>query len=128
LGPATGTSAPALVQHLRRPITVVPGAFISAFPDAVSFDATRAHAERGLAEQIRRANQAGRLRADFEQDDLTMLLMANGGIVTESTEAALAASRRLVAFLLQSFRAEGAEPLPPTTPLGLQHVFCAPTP
>jgi AcrR family transcriptional regulator len=102
-------------------------AFMSAFPDAVSVDAERARAERGIAELIERAKRTGRLRADFVPDDLTLLLMANGGLVTESTEAALAASRRLVAYLLQSFRAETAEPLPPATPLGLHHVLRPPT-
>jgi hypothetical protein len=48
--------------------------------------------------------------------------MANSGIVTDSPEAALAASRRLVALLLQAFRAEGADPLPPATPLGLDQL------
>lgn len=103
------------------------GAFISAFPDAVAYDEERARAERGFAELTRRAKDAGRLRADFALDDLTLVLMANSGLVTESTESAVAASRRLAAYLIQAFRAEGAEPLPPATPLGLHHVICRPT-
>ncbi|MEV0350065.1 TetR/AcrR family transcriptional regulator [Nonomuraea sp. NPDC050680] len=103
-------------------------AFLSAFPDAIAFERERECAERGFAELARRAKEAGRLRADFVQDDLTLLLMANSGIVTDSPEAALAASRRLVAFLLQAFRAEGADPLPPATPLGLDQVLRPPTP
>lgn len=102
-------------------------AFMSAFPDAADFERTRARAEAGFAELVRRAQDAGRLRRDFVLDDLTLVLMANGGIVTESPDAALAASRRLVSYLLQSFRADFAEPLPPATPLGLHHVLCPPT-
>lgn len=97
-------------------------AFLSAFPDAIDLERERECAERGFAELARRAKEAGRLRADFVQDDLTLLLMANSGIVTDSPEAALAASRRLVALLLQAFRAEGADPLPPATPLGLDQL------
>jgi hypothetical protein len=51
--------------------------------------------------------------------------MANSGIVTESTDAALAASRRLVAYLLQAFHTDHAgqtQALPPSTPLGLHHL------
>ncbi|MFI7150020.1 TetR/AcrR family transcriptional regulator [Nonomuraea sp. NPDC050022] len=98
-------------------------AFLSKFPDAIAFEHERECAERGFAELARRAKEAGRLRADFVQDDLTLLLMANSGIVTDSPEAALTASRRLVAFLLQAFRAEGADPLPPAAPLGLDQVL-----
>ncbi|WP_253767794.1 TetR/AcrR family transcriptional regulator [Goodfellowiella coeruleoviolacea] len=106
-------------------------AFLSAFPDSTVFDHQRAHAELGFVKLAQRAKDAGHLRADFAQDDLVLLLMANAGIVTQSPEAALAASRRLVAYLLQSFRADHTgppPPLPPTTPLGLQDVFYRPKP
>ena len=99
-------------------------AFASAFPDAVAFE--RERAEHGFAELARRAKESGQLRADFAQDDLTLVIMANGGIVTESAEATLAASRRLVAYLLQSFRAHPVGPpetLPPVAPLSLRHAF-----
>ncbi|MFJ5223702.1 TetR/AcrR family transcriptional regulator [Streptomyces sp. NPDC088400] len=106
-------------------------AFLSAFPDAIDFERERARAEEGFALLAQRAKDAGRLRADFVQDDLMMLLMANSGLVTTSDEAALAASRRFVAYLLHSFRAEHADqagPLPPSTPLDPRHVFCPPDP
>lgn len=103
-------------------------AFISEFPDAVGYDRLRARAEHGFTELVKRAKEAGALRADFTLDDLTLLLMANRGITAESPEAALAASRRLVALMLHAFRADGAEPLPPAPRLGLQQVFCPPTP
>jgi AcrR family transcriptional regulator len=104
-------------------------AFLTAFPDAVDHERERVRAERGFAELTRRAKDAGRLRADFEQADLTLLLMANGGIAAGSTEDALTASRRLVAYLLQSFQADPFDrgvPLPPAPPFGLRHMNCFP--
>ncbi|MFF0867137.1 TetR/AcrR family transcriptional regulator [Nonomuraea sp. NPDC003560] len=101
-------------------------AFLTAFPDAVDYERTRERAERGFAEVVRRAKAAGRLRADFASADLALLLRANCGIVAGAGEGAAAASRRLVAYLLQSFRADHAEPLPPPPPLTLSHM--APTP
>ncbi len=98
-------------------------AFIAAFPDAVDIERERHRAIQGFAELTRRAKATGQLRADFAQDDLVLLVMANGGIITESAEVAQAASRRLVAYLLSAFRAEQAEPLPPPAPLNLRDVL-----
>ncbi|MFD0477054.1 hypothetical protein ACFQ0B_59210 [Nonomuraea thailandensis] len=97
-------------------------AFLTAFPDAIDYERTRARAEQGFAEVVRRAKAAGRLRADFDLADLTLLLKANCGAATGTAEVAGAASRRLVAYLLQSFRAEHTEPLPPAPPLTLGHL------
>lgn len=97
-------------------------AFVEAFPDVVDVELERGRAVSGFAELVRRAQAAGRLRADFAQEDLALLLMANGGIIAESTDLALAASRRLVAYLITAFRSEGAEPLPPPAPLSLRNV------
>lgn len=96
-------------------------AFLTAFPDAIDFDTARSRAEEGFAKVVRRAQEAGELRADFDTADLALLLQANAGITAHSTEVALAASRRLVAYLLQAFRATG--PLPPPAPLALQHAI-----
>lgn len=104
-------------------------AFVSAFPDSVDFEGVRARAEEGFAELTGRAKACGQLRADFTQADLTLLIMANGGIVADTAEVALAASRRLAALLLQSFRAHPADPpapLPPAAPLGLHNVVHPP--
>ncbi|MFI7053287.1 TetR/AcrR family transcriptional regulator [Streptosporangium canum] len=98
-------------------------AFLTAFPDAIDYERTRVQAEQGFAEVIRRAKAAGRLRADFDLADLTLLLKANCGVATGTSEAAAAGSRRLVAYLLQSFRAEHAEPLPPAPPLTLDFLY-----
>ncbi|MGW3342013.1 TetR/AcrR family transcriptional regulator [Nonomuraea rubra] len=97
-------------------------AFLTAFPEAVDYERTRARAERGFAEVVRRAKATGRLRADFEPADLTLLLKANCAVATGPGEIAAAASRRLVAYLLQAFRAEHAAPLPPAPPLTLGHL------
>ncbi|UBU17548.1 TetR/AcrR family transcriptional regulator [Nonomuraea gerenzanensis] len=94
-------------------------AFLTAFPGAVDYERTRARAERGFAEVVRRAKAAGRLRADFEPADLMLLLKANCGVATGTDEEAAMGSRRLVAYLLQAFRAEHAGPLPPAPPLTL---------
>ncbi|WP_330177063.1 TetR/AcrR family transcriptional regulator [Streptomyces sp. NBC_01498] len=97
-------------------------AFLSEFPDAVDHNRERTRAEEGLARLVRRAKDTGRLREDFDLSDLTLLFLANGGIAGESTEVSLAASRRLVAYLLHSFRADHARPLPPPAPLGLHRL------
>ncbi|MEV4745898.1 TetR/AcrR family transcriptional regulator [Streptosporangium amethystogenes subsp. fukuiense] len=101
-------------------------AFVAAFPDAVDIEQERDRAIQGFAELTRRAKATGRLRADFAQDDLALLLKANCGVITESAEAALAASRRLVAYLLSAFRAEQAGPLPPPAALDLHDVLNSP--
>lgn len=96
-------------------------ALLSALPGVNGFERELDHNVRGFAELTRRAKESGRLRADFVYDDLRLLIMANGGISTESPEATLAASRRLVALLLQSLQAHPADPpapLPPAVALG----------
>ncbi|MEV0406565.1 helix-turn-helix domain-containing protein [Actinoallomurus sp. NPDC050550] len=105
------------------------GAFLTAFPEAVDFERARGNAERGLRELIRRAQAAGRLRADFTMADLMLLFMANGGVAAELADqpatAATAASRRLVAAMLTAWRTEraaSADPLPPAPPLTLHHI------
>lgn len=83
-------------------------AFLSAFPAPAHLDDRRRTAVAGFTTLVRRAKEAGALRPDFEPNDLWLVLRANDGVRAESTEATLAASRRLVAYLLDAFRAEGA--------------------
>ncbi|NRQ36948.1 TetR/AcrR family transcriptional regulator [Nonomuraea sp. NN258] len=97
-------------------------AFLTRFPDAIDYDHLRARAENGLADLIQRAKAAGQLRPDFTESDVTLLLLANNAMVTESPEESLAASRRLLGYLLPSFRADRTEPLPPPAPLGLRRL------
>lgn len=100
-------------------------AFRTEFPDSADFERVRVRAERGFAELVRRAKTAGKLRADFSETDLTLTLLANGGVTAETPHAASAASARLVAHLLRAFRTdddEPAAPLPPPAPLRLERV------
>ncbi|MFD3824331.1 TetR/AcrR family transcriptional regulator [Streptomyces sp. NPDC058625] len=101
-------------------------AFLSQFPDTVDYEREHTRAENGLAQLVRRAKDAGQLRDDFDPADITLLLLANSGIVGESQQVSLAASRRLVAYLLQSFRAGHAALLPPPPPLALHHIHRPP--
>ncbi len=68
---------------------------------------------------VRRAQDAGALRRDFDPADLSLILLANGGLRAGTPAETAHASRRLVAYLLQAFRAEGAAPLPPPVALPL---------
>lgn len=101
-------------------------AFLSRFPDAVDLDGQRVRAEEGIARLVRRAQESGRLRADFDPSDVTLLLLANNGVAGDSPEVSAAASRRLTGYLLQSLRAEHAAPLPPPAPLELNRVHRLP--
>ncbi|MDA3644789.1 TetR/AcrR family transcriptional regulator [Saccharopolyspora indica] len=89
-------------------------AFLAALPDAVDIGQEIDRALRSFSTLADRAKAAGALRADFALSDLPLLLMANNGMTTP------AASRRLLGYLLNSLRAEHAEPLPPPAPLSLR--------
>ncbi|WP_207918475.1 TetR/AcrR family transcriptional regulator [Saccharopolyspora karakumensis] len=99
-------------------------AFLSAFPDAVDHERERRRAEESIVELVRRAQEAGKLRADFAPEDITLLLLANCGVAEGAGEQgrAAAASRRLVGYLLQSFSVERTAPLPPAAPLSLDQI------
>ncbi|WP_033294466.1 TetR/AcrR family transcriptional regulator [Amycolatopsis jejuensis] len=92
-------------------------AIVTALPDEAAFGKFRDRAAQAFAELIRRAKEAGTLRSDFALSDLPLILLANGGL--RAGPDAAAASRRLVGYLLQSFRAGTAEPLPPPADLPL---------
>ncbi|HLT62810.1 MAG TPA: helix-turn-helix domain-containing protein [Microlunatus sp.] len=101
-------------------------AFLTEFPEAVDVVTARERALAGFTRLVRRAQRAGALRRDFAPTDLALVLLANGGIVADTPEATLAASRRLVGYLLESFRADRSVapgPLPPPVPLDLTSVF-----
>jgi AcrR family transcriptional regulator len=103
-------------------------AFSAAVPGVIDVEEGN-RATRGFAELTRHAKASGLLRADFAPEDLTLLLMANRGIVAGSAETALAASRRLVAYFLEACRADTADParrLPPPAPLILRDVLDPP--
>lgn len=102
-----------VVCELQREERGFPAAFVAAFPDdAVAHARLRSQADRSLAMLVRRAQAAGALRADFHPSDLAVVFAAHGGLVT-ALPADAAASRRLVAYLLEAFRADAANgPLP----------------
>ncbi|MGH3351001.1 MAG: TetR/AcrR family transcriptional regulator [Nocardioides sp.] len=108
------------VCDLQRKERGFPAAFLAAFPDSTAEHAqSRKHAEHGIMTLVHRAQAAGALRADFHPSDLGVVMLAHCGLVAALPDDA-AASRRLVAYLLQSFRADATrEPLPPPTALTL---------
>jgi AcrR family transcriptional regulator len=94
-------------------------AVAATFPAVADISAKRSQVVRRFAELADRAKAEGRLRADFAVSDLALVLMANDGITTDSPEVTRVASRRLIAYLLDSFRAGTAGSLPPPAPLRL---------
>lgn len=101
-------------------------AFLSQFPDAPDVHRERARAEAGLAQLVQRAKDSGQLREDFDPSDVTLLLLANNGVVRESPAASMAASRRLLAYFLQSCRPTNCAPLPQPAPLRLDDLYGTP--
>jgi hypothetical protein len=87
------------------------------FPTAKALQEERDRTALALAELLDRAKATGRLREDFAHQDVPLILMANAGVVAGTRDAAPEAWRRLVGYLIQSFAAEAAQPLPdpPTT-------------
>jgi len=82
------------------------------FPPAPELEAQRDRVTRDFAALIGRAKARGALRRDFAHQDLVFILMANAGIVAAAADVAPAASKRMIAYLLQSFVAPAAAPLP----------------
>jgi AcrR family transcriptional regulator len=80
-------------------------AFMSTYPNAIDFTASREHALRSVAALADRAKAAGRLRADFVMDDLILVFMANSGIHAPSPDAQVAASRRFATLMIQALQA-----------------------
>ncbi|MEU8192201.1 helix-turn-helix domain-containing protein [Microbispora amethystogenes] len=109
------------VCELQREEQGFPAAFMAAFPDSMAEHMqARERTERDLMTLVRRAQAAGALRADFHPSDLVVAVLSHCGLVTALPHDS-AASRRLVAYLLQSFRAEAAhEALPPPSALSLR--------
>ena len=82
------------------------------FPTAKAFEEERNRAADALTELLERAKATGRLRSDFAHQDVPLILMANAGVVTATRDAAPDAWRRVLGYLVQSFAAEVAQPLP----------------
>ncbi|MEV5810001.1 TetR/AcrR family transcriptional regulator [Streptomyces parvulus] len=100
---------------LQREERGFPAAFVAAFPEEASEGArSRYRAERDFITLMNRAKASGALRSDFHPSDLVVVLLAHCGLAAALPDDA-AASRRLVAYLLQAFRADarsGALPPP----------------
>ncbi|WP_311597527.1 TetR/AcrR family transcriptional regulator [Streptomyces millisiae] len=85
-----------------------PAAFVAAFPDTARAQVrAREGFERDVLTLVRRAQAAGALRPDFHPSDLGVVWLANCGLVA-ALPGDRRASRRLVAYLLESFRARPA--------------------
>jgi AcrR family transcriptional regulator len=74
--------------------------------------AQRDRAQSAFADLVRRAQDTGVLRDDFVLEDLLLMFMANAGVVQATSQAAPHAWRRLVALMLEAFRAGNPGPLP----------------
>jgi AcrR family transcriptional regulator len=82
------------------------------FPTAKEFEEERNRAANALTELLDHAKASGKLREDFAHQDVPLILMANAGVVTATRDAAPDAWRRLLGYLIQSFAATAAQPLP----------------
>jgi AcrR family transcriptional regulator len=85
------------------------------FPSSSAVEELKAEAKAELAELVTRAQRNGSLRPDFVPADIGVLLLANAGLAAATHEAAPDAWRRLTAYLLDAFRAEGSartDPVP----------------
>jgi len=68
-------------------------------------------------ELAEKAMSVGGLRADFTGGDFVLLLMANGGVIEATGDAAPIASRRLVAYMIDAFASPGRCDLPAPPPI-----------
>jgi len=85
------------------------------------YTADRERTARGLLELIRRAKESGDLRTDIVLEDIVLTMQAGHGIRAGSPEAQAAATRRLAALIIQSFRANPETvPLPPAVRLPMR--------
>ncbi|GAA1556052.1 helix-turn-helix domain-containing protein [Brevibacterium picturae] len=103
-------------------------AFLSAFAEDSGVDEKRVRAESTFADLVDRAQKTGKLRPDFDPSDLMLIFLANGGVSEAPPEHAQELSRRLIAYLLQSFETQSpptARSLPTPSRMGLGEVFTA---
>ncbi|MFB9690642.1 TetR/AcrR family transcriptional regulator [Amycolatopsis plumensis] len=81
----------------------ITAALLSAFP--MDFTAERERALKSLAELVRRAKDAGRVRPETTLDDVVLVLMATGGLQAASPQARVAAARRFTTIAINGLRA-----------------------
>jgi AcrR family transcriptional regulator len=85
----------------------------TALPTADRVAALRARTAAAFAQLVLRAQGTGKLRSDFVAEDLSLLLLANAGVVVATKDAAPNVWRRLVRLMLEAFGSEDESPLPP---------------
>jgi len=83
------------------------------FPAAAHLEEQRALAYEGFLRLIEAAKATGKLRPDFADQDMVVLLMANAGVITAAGDTAPESSARLVAYMVQAFTAPQPATLPP---------------
>lgn len=79
---------------------------------APEIEQLRARAYDGVVQLIGWAQEAGVLRADFSDQDIVLLLMANAGLVERAHGITDEASARLTGLLLDGLRTQAATPGP----------------
>ena len=79
---------------------------------APEIEQLRARAYDGVVQLIDRAQETGVLRADFTDQDVVLLLMANAGLVERAHGITDEASARLTGLLLDGLRAQAATDAP----------------
>jgi AcrR family transcriptional regulator len=93
----------------------------TAIDAAPELEELRAQAFSGFVRIADRARDFGQLRADFQPQDLVLLLMANAGLIHRTATAAPDAWSRLLSHHLDGLRASAATPAPPPpTPGAIQ--------
>ncbi|MFW6723181.1 TetR/AcrR family transcriptional regulator [Streptomyces sp. MAR4 CNY-716] len=108
------------VCALQREERGFPTAFVAAFRKARRNTRSPADEPSRTSRPWCGAQASGRAAGRFRPSDLAVVLLAHCGLVTALPDDG-AASRRLVAYLLQSFRTDPAnKPLPPPTALSLR--------
>jgi AcrR family transcriptional regulator len=78
------------------------------------FERLRIRAYDGFVELVRRAQEQGSLRADYQPEDLVVLLMANAGLVDRTADDAPTGWERFVSFVLDGLHQPAATPAPPS--------------
>lgn len=88
-------------------------AFMSADPGAEAFSAHRRELLGMLEALAKRAQQQGRLRADFVIDDVVLVLLAGRGLASATTRRREAHARRFATLAIDAFRRSepAADPL-----------------
>lgn len=82
---------------------------------APELERLRSRLQRDTAAVAQRAKERGDLRADFEPEDLALLLMANAGLLRRTGTTAPTAWRRLLAYTLDGLRGSAAHEAAPSS-------------